>query len=426
MIFNYPPALLKKLHQSIYDVCAVLLIFFAALFRVVLTALGWPVANSDEAIMSLMALHIQEHGEHPIFFYGQRYLGTIEAHVGAVMFTLFGASVQSMRLGSILFYTGFLACMYILTARLYAKPFALVVLMFLGLGTEYAYIYQLQPLGYTELPFLCALSFLIAYFITSTRQRRWQLRVLFYFLWGVVAGLALWSHLVTVPYILVSGLLLVLCCWRELRKWAMWCALLGLLIGAWPLIFYNLSVGPGNLDSLHVFLRLSQLGGANHYAPLDYLYAPFFITLPLLLGLHPLCYIEHLPFTLPAHDTQLCYVLQQTYGIGYFILLACAIILVGVALISLRRMLSTRRISLEQQKQHYAQQCVRLMLLFGAALTLIVFVHNPTSVYYGVLGIRYIICTLVSLPALLWPLWNGISPCRGGGGWEVRWGPLRH
>lgn len=238
MISGYPPAILKNLHKNIYDVCAVLLIFLASLFRVVLTALGWPVANGDEAVMGLMALHIQEHGENPIFFYGQRYLGTIEAHVGAVMFTLFGASVESIRFGSILFYTGFLVCMYILTARIYTKPLALIVIVFLGLGTEYAYIYQIQPLGYTELPFLCALSFLIAYFIVSTLQQgRWQFRALFYFLWGVVAGLALWAHLVTAPYVLVSGLLLVLCCWRELLKWAMWCALLGLTIGAWPLLF---------------------------------------------------------------------------------------------------------------------------------------------------------------------------------------------
>jgi hypothetical protein len=63
-----------------------LLIIGAVLLRVVLISNGWPGINSDEATMGLNALHILTRGERPIFFYGQNYLGTIEAYLGAFFF----------------------------------------------------------------------------------------------------------------------------------------------------------------------------------------------------------------------------------------------------------------------------------------------------------------------------------------------------
>src|SRR5436853_3919564 len=105
----------KKFHIGLYEYIMLLLVVLASALRIVLISQHWPVTNSDEAIMDLMALHINNHGEHPLFFYGQAYMGPIEAYIGALCFRLFGQSVFSLRLGLIPFFALFLISIYFLT-----------------------------------------------------------------------------------------------------------------------------------------------------------------------------------------------------------------------------------------------------------------------------------------------------------------------
>ena len=53
--------------------------------------------NSDEAIVALMARHILQ-GELPVFFYGQVYMGSLDAFMVAGGFALFGQHVWVIRL----------------------------------------------------------------------------------------------------------------------------------------------------------------------------------------------------------------------------------------------------------------------------------------------------------------------------------------
>ena len=100
------------------------LIMAGTLIRLGLLLLDWPATDSDEGTMGLMALHIT-HGAHPVFFYGQTYMGALQAYLGAALFTLFGASVFTLRLGLLLLFMLFLAVMYALVRRLYDHRFAL-------------------------------------------------------------------------------------------------------------------------------------------------------------------------------------------------------------------------------------------------------------------------------------------------------------
>src|SRR3972149_4673654 len=52
--------------------------------------------NADEAVVALMARHILQ-GERPVFFYGQAYLGSLDAWLVAGAFALFGQSVLAIR-----------------------------------------------------------------------------------------------------------------------------------------------------------------------------------------------------------------------------------------------------------------------------------------------------------------------------------------
>jgi hypothetical protein len=59
--------------------------------------LGWwqrggPGTDSDDATMGLMAKHIVALGGRPIFFYGQSYMGSLEAYAAALMYAFLGVS----------------------------------------------------------------------------------------------------------------------------------------------------------------------------------------------------------------------------------------------------------------------------------------------------------------------------------------------
>src|SRR6266704_6805658 len=103
-------------------------IALATAIRVALISLGWQTTNSDEDTMGLMALHIAYRGEFPVFFYGQNYMGALEAYIGALLFHLLGPSLFSLRLGLVFLFDLFLLVMYLLARLLYTKRLALATI----------------------------------------------------------------------------------------------------------------------------------------------------------------------------------------------------------------------------------------------------------------------------------------------------------
>src|SRR4051794_12038091 len=134
-----------------YGLGAVLLITMAVILRVILSAYGWPLTNSDEAVNTgLPALHILTRRELPIFAYGINYLGTLEAYLADFFFLLFGPSTLAIRLGLVILYAGFLLALYFLARLLYTKSVALVTLFFLCLGSSDILYGQLLATGRVE------------------------------------------------------------------------------------------------------------------------------------------------------------------------------------------------------------------------------------------------------------------------------------
>ncbi len=246
---------MKHFKIGVYEIYAFAIIIFGTLLRVLLAVLKWPLLNSDEGTMGIMALHIAYHGEHPTFYYGQHYMGTLDAYIGAGLFRLFGSSIFTLRFGIILLYIPFMVAMYFLTSALYTKRLALGSLVLLSLGSIPILILEVSPIVYPDILLFGAIAFLLAFWLTLSynqdvvQHRRW-LRLLGYACWGCVAGLAIWSDPLILPYLASASLLLVVFCWREMIfKLGGICLLLGLVVGASPLIMYNLKALPGQ-DSL--------------------------------------------------------------------------------------------------------------------------------------------------------------------------------
>jgi hypothetical protein len=385
----------------------ILIITAAIAIRVTLSIQGWTSTNSDESIMNLMALHIAYHGEHPTFFYGQNYMGAFEAYIGAVLFRIFAPSVLLMRLEMVGFYAFFLVALYALISRLYTRRFALLVLALFALGSDWTLLHQLQAIGgYPELPLFVALLFLVAYRLVSIRgQWRWYWQAGGYALWGCLAGLALWIHVIVAPYILVSGSLLVLWCWRDLLKFGAWAALIGFVIGAWPLLWYNLHATPGQ-DSLSIALNMTGMGQGATYDFWAHILSSLLVSVPLATGFSSQCLALHLSDQYPFWPTfhSHCIVEQAIWGGGYLVLLIVAVAMACMALWHLRRV---SQWTIEDRSEAI-QQSVRLFLVIGAVLTLISYIRGSAPVMAPVTGSRYLTCAWVSLPAILWPLWAGV------------------
>ena len=63
------------------------------------------VIDGDEALEGIQAERIL-HGDFPVYFYGQAYMGSLEAYFIAILFALFGSSVWVLRAEPILLSLG--------------------------------------------------------------------------------------------------------------------------------------------------------------------------------------------------------------------------------------------------------------------------------------------------------------------------------
>src|SRR5580704_2578341 len=64
------------------------------------------LADGDECVLGLMAKHVAQGREFPIFFYGQHYgLSSVEAVAGALSFVIFGTGALPLKLAMLALWT---------------------------------------------------------------------------------------------------------------------------------------------------------------------------------------------------------------------------------------------------------------------------------------------------------------------------------
>jgi hypothetical protein len=371
----------------------------AALLRLVLAALGWPATNSDEATMGLAALHIARDGAHPAYFYGQDYMGTLEAYLAAGAFRVLGVSTFALRLGVIACSTAGLAVLYLLAVTLYDRRVALGSLGLLTLGSEPMLDNQVIAVGgHAETLLFGALCLLLAARLAQRPHGPgplpWPRRAAFAG-WGLSAGLGLWSHLLVAPFVGASALLLAGFCGRELRGRALPWLLAGLLLGGAPMLAHDLGAAPGH-RSPEAVLRVRGHGGlpASEAAPWRRrLAGTFLVSLPRWSGATVACRV------LPGSSGS-----RPPEGSGALPCRAVSGVASGCLLAlwaaSLRQAL---RLPARPGRQR-ARRAGRLALLGAAALTLALYATSPAPAVAPLTSIRYLFGLLIATPALLAPL----------------------
>ncbi|TMB76215.1 MAG: hypothetical protein E6J48_14265 [Chloroflexi bacterium] len=386
-------------YRNTYQLYAFLIIASATIFRIVLSRLGWPPTDSDEATYNLMAFHIWKNGEHPIFMYGGNYLGAIEAYIGSVLFRLFGPSMLVMRIEMAGLFALFLLGLYLLTYRLYSPRFALVTIAFLALGTVSMLVRQLKATGgNAEINVFGVFVLLISFMLASGRIEKGWKRAILYSLWGMFSGLALWSHILIAPYLLVASILLVVFCWREMLKWGLWLLLIGFVVSGFPLIYYNLT-SPPDANSWATYSHLSTMGIPANDIIWTHIIRTALVSLPLMTGDQFAPFITSWPSKVP-HAFRYA-TMQYSWSIGYCLLLLCSISLTIAALIRSQHQDRTGN-------DTRAQQVARLLLGCAAILTIVLYVKGSATVVDAYNSARYLSILWISAPVVLWPLWRGL------------------
>ena len=107
-----------------------LLVGLAARLAVIGSQLG--EIDGDEAVVGLMARHIAFLGERPVFYWGQPYLGSLEAFSAAPLFRLFDSSTFLLKLVPSAYSLGFLGLSALLARRLFGSGAALATAAYLA------------------------------------------------------------------------------------------------------------------------------------------------------------------------------------------------------------------------------------------------------------------------------------------------------
>jgi hypothetical protein len=406
---------LKYLHIGPYGLCVAGILALAITLRIILISHSWPVLDSDEGTMGIMALHIAYHGATPVFFYGQNYMGSLDAYVVAPMFYLFGPSTFALHFGLLFIYASSLVIIYLLTSTLYTKRFALFTLVLLAFGSSEMFARQLTATGgYPESFLFEPLLLLYAFKLASnaletplTGKRRW--RVLAYTGWIAIAGLALWSDLLMAPFILVSGWLLLRFCYRELpwRPIALFVLACALLVTITYVAYNKYPVDQSITATLRFIFRIQ--GNTFSIAPLGARIAgTVFIALPRATGLNIPCYISNDggPSLLPPHPLPAsCLAVGGIWGVGFLLLLAISAILTFTTYRARRRSARTQPWTPEQ-RQGAIRDFASLMLIAGAILTTLLYVNSSAPGLDPWISTRYLMSLSIALPAVLWPLWQ--------------------
>lgn len=226
----------------------------AAALKLLILAVEAVPFNADEAIVALMARHILQ-GERPLFFYGQAYMGSLDAFLVALAFKLTGVSVWGIRLVQILLYT-----LTLLTTAWLGKAISgrwqvgVIATWLLGIPTVSMTLYTTVSMGgYGEMLLIGNLILLLTIDISRNNARpvpRKQL--LEWFALGFLGGFGLWVFGLTLVYSLPAILFLA---FRKARQGTHYWVLLsaGIGFGALPWLVYAGQKG------LAVVLR--ELGG---------------------------------------------------------------------------------------------------------------------------------------------------------------------
>lgn len=162
------------------------------------TTAGWLEAagripfNSDQSIISLMALDILQKGVHPVFCYGAQYGGTLEPHYLAAAFSVLKPSPLTFRLAMGVLVIAIVVVVWAVARSCYGERAGLLAGLYLALGPSFFFYKGLTSDGaYASLVLVCGLGLGLLPVI-ERRLAQGSTAMLHLALLGWLLGLAWW------------------------------------------------------------------------------------------------------------------------------------------------------------------------------------------------------------------------------------------
>lgn len=255
-----------KLVRSLpFQISAVLLL--AAAWRIVF--FFWDVIpfNSDEAVVALMARHILM-GERPIFFYGQAYMGSLDAFLVALGFLLFGQQVWVIRLVQMVLYLAILLLTILIGKEAFGSySSGILAAVLLAIPTVNVTLYTTATLGgYGEALLIGCLAILVALRVVRRRMQGGPgvLPGGLFVLFGALAGFGLWANALSLVLSAPAALYLLWAMWKFRRGWLAGFFLTaggGFLLGSLPWWVFAAINGPTHLIQELLGSAVSVEGG---------------------------------------------------------------------------------------------------------------------------------------------------------------------
>ncbi len=162
--------------------------------------------NADEAVVALMARHILQ-GERPTFFYGQAYMGSLDAWLIAGAFNALGQEVWVIRLVQSLLYAGTM----LTTAWLGKLVFeswtdGIIAAWLMAIPAVNVTLYTTATLGgYGEALLIGNIILCLAILLVRESPHLNLSRAMLWLVWGFLIGLGLWAFGLTLVYSLPAG-----------------------------------------------------------------------------------------------------------------------------------------------------------------------------------------------------------------------------
>ena len=211
-------------------------------------AAQWSI-DGDEAIVGLMGKHILEGRGVPVFYYGQHYMGSLEAILAAGSFALFGVTPLALSLIPLLFSLALVPLLYALASSLGGRTAGRVAALLAAFPPSALIIWSVKARGgFIEVLVLGALALLLTvrWFSAKAGSIHYPAAV------GVVLGIGWWVNNQILYFILPIALgSLVLLVGQLVRRECSVGRLavislmgaLGFFVGSLPYWLYNIRNG---------------------------------------------------------------------------------------------------------------------------------------------------------------------------------------
>ena len=256
----------------------VALLAFGVAVRLWIASAAEGKSFSDNAVVALMAMHALSGHFYP-FYWGQAWIGSLEALVVAPFFAAFGVRDLTLSAGLLPWTVVFACALFAVTRRCGGERAGMWALVFCALAP--ADVLYLQVTARGGYPGTLALGTTLLWL---TMRIVWvpltpRARAIYTIACGAVAGIGFWANQLIVSYLFLCGAYLLASDKRLLLRPSAWAAVLAFFAGSAPFWIFNWR---------HGFPTFELASVADRPAPLETLRWALAIGLPNMLGVRNL------------------------------------------------------------------------------------------------------------------------------------------